>query len=149
MKKRFFRSKKDITREITPEQYADFMEAIDVDEIRTLGFKAYIRRDALMDSEDPSMDISDNLKINHTEEFTSAGVEFTFSLKSEKEKEPVLNISASYEVIILTEEDFPDEFWELYRTITLPSLVWPYFREFVQSTTNRMNVPAFTLPVVY
>ncbi|MFQ6614274.1 MAG: hypothetical protein ACE5D1_05465, partial [Fidelibacterota bacterium] len=60
-----------------------------------------------------------------------------------------LDIKAKYSVRFSGPDDIPEDFWRIYKELVLPIQLWPYFREFVQSITARMNIPPLTLPVIH
>ncbi|MGI8554701.1 MAG: hypothetical protein ACR2PL_28505, partial [Dehalococcoidia bacterium] len=45
-------------------------------------------------------------------------------------------------------EPMTDGIFEVFREVNLPVNTWPYLREFVASSTGRMNWLAFTLPTL-
>ncbi len=61
----------------------------------------------------------------------------------------VVSIMATYELIYLIPKDMQvtqDELNDFARLNTMFN-VWPYWREFVQSTVTRMNLPPLVLPL--
>jgi len=58
-----------------------------------------------------------------------------------------LKIEAAYELFFSSEEEISDEFFDIYREISLPFNIWPFFRELVNSLTARMGIPPITLPL--
>jgi preprotein translocase subunit SecB len=74
---------------------------------------------------------------------------FTLKVQSNKSDDLILSITGSYEILLITDGDIPKSFWNVYKSITLPLKIWPYFRELVQNITSRMNIPPLTLPILY
>ena len=58
----------------------------------------------------------------------------------------VLHIDAVYMLSFSSEVAITEDFFEIFRRLSLSSTTWPYFRELVGSTTSRTNLPTFTLP---
>jgi len=61
----------------------------------------------------------------------------------------VVSIMATYELIYLLSKDMKVSQEELNDFARLNAMfnVWPYWREFVQSTITRMNLPPLVLPL--
>ena len=67
----------------------------------------------------------------------------------EKTDDNVLKISVAFCLTYTTQEaSFDNDFFEVFKKLVLPVNSWPYFREFVQSMTQRMNIPPLTLPLI-
>jgi|GEM_PF-454200 len=58
-----------------------------------------------------------------------------------------VKITAKFRLSFASLHPFTEEFFLIYRDYSLKLNSWPYFREFVQSITNRMNIPPLTLPL--
>lgn len=63
-------------------------------------------------------------------------------------KGAALKISISFVLTFHTEVTINKDFFDVFQEINLPLNSWPYFREFVQNITQRMNIPPLTLPFV-
>ncbi|OPL16345.1 MAG: hypothetical protein AVO38_08325 [delta proteobacterium ML8_D] len=63
-----------------------------------------------------------------------------------KERKQALNISCTFRLDFSCDKPLSDDFFEIFKTYNLPLNTWPYFREFVQNMTQRMNIPPLTLP---
>ncbi len=55
-------------------------------------------------------------------------------------------LTDSIEVELESEYSFNEEFLKIYLDVNLNYNTWPYFREFVQSATQRAGLPPLTLP---
>ena len=67
---------------------------------------------------------------------------------SEMKKVFSLKISAAFVLIYQADPSFSDDFFDVFKSLSLPINSWPYFREFVQNMTSRMNIPPVTLPLL-
>ena len=38
------------------------------------------------------------------------------------------------------------EFFDVFKELSLPTIVWPYFREYIQNMVSRTGLPPFVLP---
>ncbi len=63
-------------------------------------------------------------------------------------KQHILTIVVVFALHLTSEKDFTDDFFEIYKTISLPINTWPFLREFANSMTARMNIPPLTLPLL-
>ncbi len=59
-----------------------------------------------------------------------------------------LTVKCAYRLIYSSEEEFTEEFFELFKARTLPVNSWPFFRELVNNITARMYIPPITLPLI-
>lgn len=60
----------------------------------------------------------------------------------------ILSIEANYLVIFHSAKLLPNEFWDIFTKTSLHLIVYPYFREYVQNVTSRMNIPPLTMPIL-
>lgn len=97
----------------------------------------------------PQLTIEDNYKYKSQKDLYIISAEWVLSVKFEKDTENFLEINALYNVVLSKSEELSKDFWNIYKKATLPLIVYPYFREFVQNITSRMNIPPLTLPILY
>jgi len=62
-------------------------------------------------------------------------------------KSRYIQIEVTFVIILESEFEFTEVFFEVYKEISLHLNTWPYLREFVNQATSRMNVPPLTLPL--
>lgn len=75
-------------------------------------------------------------------------VDFKLIAKLKKTPEPVVNIDASFLLVYeLAKLDFTEEHFRQFSKVNGLFNAWPYWREYVQSATVRMGLPALTIPV--
>jgi len=55
-------------------------------------------------------------------------------------------IEVTFLIQVHSKENFSDDFFKIYKSVNLLLNTWPYFREFVNQITFRMNIPPLTLP---
>ncbi len=65
---------------------------------------------------------------------------------SDNSTERFASISVTFEVHYRTKKPITDEIFEIFRVLNLGMNLWPYVREFVQSTTLKMGLPGLVLP---
>jgi preprotein translocase subunit SecB len=73
---------------------------------------------------------------------------YKMDVRSESSKASFVFMNASFEVLLDNISNFSDEAFEIYKTVNLPVITLPYFRELVQSITARMNIAPITLPFI-
>ncbi|HED37058.1 MAG TPA: hypothetical protein ENI76_02255 [Ignavibacteria bacterium] len=62
-------------------------------------------------------------------------------------KSRYIQIEVTFVVTLKSKFEFTEDFFEIYKEISLHLNTWPYLREFVNQATARMNVPSLTLPL--
>ena len=94
------------------------------------------------------------IKINEANEFNdkdnriNINYKYSLSASPKVEKVKLLNIQAEYLIVLKSKEKFSDDFYDIYKQLSLPINIWPFFREFVNNMTSRMNIPPLTLPLL-
>jgi len=71
---------------------------------------------------------------------------YKLTARAHNERKQALNISCTFRLYFSCDKPLRDNFFEIFKTHNLPLNTWPYFREFVQNMTQRMNIPPLTLP---
>lgn len=66
--------------------------------------------------------------------------------KQQDKKHFFFKISATFCLFFSANVTVNDDFFDIFKQKNIPVNTWPYFREFVQNTTQRMNIPPVTLP---
>jgi len=97
----------------------------------------------------PQISISDDIKRSKKKDHIQINAQWYLAAKFEKDDKNFMDITASFNVLLLCKSSLPNDFWKIYKKSTLPLIVYPYFREFVQNMTARMNIPPLTLPILF
>jgi preprotein translocase subunit SecB len=82
-----------------------------------------------------------------TKEKEKVIIQVLYSLKAKCQKKSLFNLKAKYNVVMLTQKEIPNEFFEIFNKHSLPLHTFPYFRELVNSTISRMGLPPLILPL--
>lgn len=135
--------------ELSPKQYSEYLNKVSLNSINTISFSASIDRKKLKPEIKPSVSVNDKYSLDIKSNSTKAIINYSLSVTPENSKTVILSINISFEVLLDHQLNIPKTFWDIYKSATLPLIVWPYFREFVQNTTARMNVPPLTLPLLF
>ncbi|MHB8580960.1 MAG: hypothetical protein ACYDA4_14045 [Ignavibacteriaceae bacterium] len=149
MKKKITNIKQQSAGEISPVQYRELLSKTQLVEIYIIGFSSRIDKDKLPLGDNLSINITDNYNFTFQKDIAKALATFELNVPTTDSNEPILLIKVEYEVLMEIKENLPSEFWNIYKSVTLPIQIWPYFREFVQNTTSRMNIPPLTLPILF
>ena len=79
----------------------------------------------------------------------SLKIKLDLSYEDDATKEPAISIMANFVADYSIAENFQDEktFQQFQQRVGMANL-WPYWREFVQSMTTRMGLPALPIPLL-
>ena len=131
---------------LSPKEYSTILEGIDLISISLQKSQAYLN---------PGLKIPNDLKINIEEDasFTKRQEKIvelyqTYKVDARKpdSKSRYIQLSITLNVKVRSEKEFNEDFFEIYKDISLHLNTWPYLREFVNQATARMNVPPLTIP---
>jgi len=75
---------------------------------------------------------------------------FTFTAIAPDREKPAIRIVPEYKITysMKTKTPIDSEFFEIFPEASLKFIIWPYFRELVQNTISRMNMPPLVLPTI-
>ena len=80
--------------------------------------------------------------------FYSVGVRLVEESENEDEQ-PLLQITATYNTVYKSEEKLEPGSLKAFSKENVGYHVWPYWREFVQSSCSRLNVPLIPMPLYF
>jgi len=130
---------------ISPKEYRKILKGIDLKNILLADLKATIKHELL--SEGLKISIKDSAQYSYEEDEFIIKNKYVLTAKN-NDKKNVLKIEATFIVVFESKYEINDDFFNIYKEISLPLNVWPFFRELVNSTTSRMNIPPLTLPLL-
>ncbi|MCE7929106.1 MAG: hypothetical protein DYG91_11500 [Chloroflexi bacterium CFX7] len=130
--------------EITPDQYAAFIQQLELESIWLAD--ASVRNDA-----GPAMPEEARIVFEPLEsqfELIDGGFEcyHEYGLQIHSEGTRIAEIMATLGVRFRSGESMTNELFEPFREVNLPVNTWPFFREFVHTTLGRFGWVPFTLP---
>jgi hypothetical protein len=139
--------KKPPTTALTPQEYRQSLSQVDLNEIFLEECSAKLRRDLI--SQSMEISIKDKTTCSRQED-NHLAVEHRYELTTGpgRKKDCALKVLCVYRLEYTSEAPLSDEFLEVFRSHNVPLNTWPYFREFVQNMTQRMNLPPLTLPLM-
>jgi preprotein translocase subunit SecB len=129
---------------ITPEHYRQILDGIELLDIALIKLNSSINHDNL--SASMKVAIKDSATFENDEQ--GFRVEDKYTLTSKKDNKIGLKIEAVYRIRFQSETDITDDFFDIYKSISLPLNIWPFFRELAHSVTSRMNIPPLSLPLI-
>lgn len=132
---------------ISIEEYKDIIDKLEIINISLI--EAQIKFDKELMEKDLKLDIKE--KVKHSQDDYNVEFDFQYSLKGKSQDMDgtALTINAKYHIIYRKEISFKikDEFFEPFVRFVLKMMIWTYYREYVQNTVTRMNLPPLTLPL--
>lgn len=132
---------------LEPREYHKIVSNLQLHEIYLRSFSASLDRDIFLKCKNLTISLRDRATTEGQE--GKLKVTHSYYLKAmdpETQKKIPLKISATFRLIFSSKYPIEKEFFDIFKKINLPLNSWPYFREFAQSTTQRMNIPPLTLP---
>jgi len=136
-------------QKIDPKRYAQIIKGINLAEIYLESANITQKRGNLIKQKALNVAVKDKAFYVQYEKRVNVTHKYYLTAKTpEMEKDFALKVSAVFCITYTTDYHFEAEFFEIFKDINLPLNSWPYFREFVQNMTQRMNIPPLTLPVV-
>ena len=130
---------------VTPEEYRKMIEGIELQNIFVQNANISLNRKFV--SRELAVTIEDSSSFQNLEN-KNIEVNHNYKLIAKKPKGGNhIKINCSFCLNFSSEKPFTNNFFEIFSKLNLPINSWPYFREFVQNMTQRMNVPPLTLPL--
>jgi len=74
--------------------------------------------------------------------------EYKLRVVHNESKKQSIKIDCVYNLEYSSKQDFTIAFFNKFKKTSLPVNTWPFFREFVNSSTARMNIPPLVLPLL-
>lgn len=132
---------------ISPQEYSQILDGMELHDIVLTSSKIeYSGKVLPVDS--LSVNITNNSKLKILTE-NAIHVIDTFKLRvlEEDQETQFVEIQVSFRLAFSCKVTVSKEFFDIYKQFSLKLNTWPYFREFVQNMTARMNIPPLTLPL--
>ncbi len=130
--------------EITPDQYAAFIQQLELESIWLA--EASVRNDAGPEMPDEARIVFEPLEAEF--DLIEGGFEcyHEYGLQIHSDDSPVAEIMATLGVRFRSEMPMTTELFEPFKGMNLPVNTWPFFREFAHTTLGRFGWVPFTLP---
>lgn len=136
---------KETKKHMEPIEYRKLLQQVELQSIVLDSCSVKTNRDRLAGN--MKLDIRNKMEYAIEEEL-SAIVNAKYDLTATKstKKDFALKLGCIYRVTLTSEKPIIGEFMDIFINVNIHTNTWPYFREFVQSTLQRIGYPPFTLP---
>ena len=136
---------KETKKHMEPIEYRKLLQQVELQSIVLDSCSVKTNRDRLAGN--MKLDIRNKMEYAIEEEL-SAIVTAKYDLTATKstKKDFALKLGCIYRVTLTSEKPIIGEFMDIFINVNIHTNTWPYFREFVQSTLQRIGYPPFTLP---
>lgn len=134
---------------ITPEEYSSILMALILDRIclTNANLKVYSN---IPNGGNIDLDFNDKYKFVDEDKFVRFIASFTLDGKISENDNVVklFTVSGDYSVVYYKQSDVvvTKEFFDVFKELSLSTIVWPYFREYIQNMVSRTGLPPFVLP---
>ncbi len=133
---------------LSPEEYRKILDGVELINISLTESKTFVKSDSKPPSE-LEIKLSNHGEFAlHDDNVIDVRQCFHLDARKPKSKSRYVQIDATFMVSLSSKEPFTQEFFEIYKEVSLQLNTWPFFREFVHSATARMNIPPLTLPLL-
>jgi len=130
---------------MTPQEYRTILDDIELQSLYLKKLESFISHEQI--GEGMSIAIKDQSTYSNTNEGFIVESRYTLNAKNQQKK-IVLKVDCVYSIIFKSSKNINDSFFDIYKDLSLPLNVWPFFREMVNAITSRMNIPPLTLPLI-
>ncbi len=137
--------KRTARKAISPQEYNKILNRLELENIRMVCVECKSEPLELKSQLSVRMDYGAVLK-NVSDKNVSIIARYTFEALAGEDEKRVARIHAEYDVRLRSQEEFSKDFFQVYKDMSLPVNVWPFFREFVHTMLVRMGYPPFDLP---
>ena len=133
---------------IGPKEYSEILSNTELIEIYLESCSVRHNREEIQSEKKINISITDKVVFKKVEAgFTAIHTYDVKAVSSNPEKtKPMLNIKATFCLNFKCGVVVGKPFFDIFKVVNLPLNSWPYLREFVQNTVQRMNLPPLILP---
>ena len=134
-------------RVISIKDYRDILNTLELDNICLINSSFKLDKDKL--SNNVKLVIKESAKSELKDTFLIIRYKSTLKGINEDTQEVGVNVETIHELQYSStgEKEITQEFIEKFSSYSAPMLVWPYFREFVQSQISKTLLPPLILPL--
>lgn len=130
-------------------KYHSILNKIELKEIYLESCSAEINRENIEQQRNLEVIIKDKASYEQLKNRLKISHKYFLTAKlPETGKDFAIKTTAKFCLMFATQTTIEKDFFDTFQEINLPLNSWPYFREFVQNITQRMNIPPLTLPFV-
>ena len=128
---------------ITPKQYQEILEGI------SLKGLSLVKSNCVLNEKNKTekMDIEIDEKSAYVSKGNDVFVTQKYCLTVGDKRRYFLKVECKYQLIFETKKEFSKEFFKIYKQLSLPTNIWPFFREYVFDMSSKMYIPPLILPL--
>lgn len=131
---------------LSPEEYREILNGISLESIGLKQSKTFINTDVKPPNE-IKININDSSEFKlEADNLVSIFQTYEIDARPPKSKSRYLHLKVTFIVKILSEKPFTEDFFNIYKEISLHLNSWPYLREYINQVSSRMNITPLTLP---
>ena len=134
---------------ITPEEYSSILMALILDRICLINANLKVYSN-IPNGGNIELDFNDKYKFVDEDKFARFIASFTLDGKISENDNVVklFTVSGDYSIVYYKQSDVvvTKEFFDVFKELSLSTIVWPYFREYIQNMVSRTGLPPFVLP---
>lgn len=131
--------------EVSPEEYNAFINQVN---LRWVYLESSTMKRSRMPDVTQELSYKDKVGKRRYEAIEGgfcAVLDYQIQLLEAEQETPFAEIKCTYAAEYDSETPMTKELFEVFRELNLPLNIWPYVREFVHATTNRMGLPSLVL----
>jgi len=136
--------KKQKRERISPQLYRELLKSVQLEKMYLDALSSKVNRE-LEGEKSVSGGFSDDQSFQKTEE--GFIVTHTGDLTLKVKRKIFIKIQTTYTLEYHTDEDLPDNFFDIFLTTAVPVQVWPFVRQTYFDITSRMGLSPLTLPL--
>lgn len=132
---------------IPPEEYQTVLKGLDLKSISLIESKTKL--DETSFNPEIKINIAETLESDIVKNELIIIKRYRLTGIAKEEEKNCIEITGKFKVIysVKTEKEITKDFVKLFINISVEYILWPYFRELVQSMLARLNLPPLTLPL--
>ena len=134
--------------EISPEEYGEFLQSVELKKVYLSDAKVKRKRTPAPEAVLTFEQKAGKGKFSNVEDGFSATFELHVVLLEDDDEEPFGDIKVTYTAEYSSEKKMTKKIFEVFEYYNLPLNLYPYVREYVHTTTNRMGMPTLILPML-
>ena len=132
---------------ISPQKYKEIFEGLSLENMELVKSYSHLQRENF-NEEKMDMNIVEKITYTFLDKVPKNKILITqsYCLTAGNKTKYFIKMECEYHLILDSKKDFTDDFFNIYKQISLPMNTWPFFREFVYNMSSRMYVPPIVLP---
>lgn len=135
---------------IPPREYSNILKGLSLKQIYLEACSSNVNKKEFTSYKQLAITVTDRASFKQDDEQLIVTHKYFLTARKEENAEDkkhfLFKISVTFTLFFSSEINISKDFFDIFKRRNLPVNSWPYFREFVQSMTQRMNIPPVTLP---